>query len=34
MRILTTLHRFARTGQGDIKKMQGDSSELRLRVGD
>ncbi|MFZ0480031.1 MAG: type II toxin-antitoxin system RelE/ParE family toxin [Terriglobales bacterium] len=34
MRILTTLHRFAETGQGDIKKLQGDSSELRLRVGD
>lgn len=34
MRILTTLHRFAETGQGDIKKMQGDSSELPLRVGD
>ena len=32
MRILTTLHRFAETGQGDIKKLQGDSSELRLRV--
>jgi hypothetical protein len=24
MRILTTLHRFAETRQGDIKKMQGD----------
>jgi mRNA interferase RelE/StbE len=34
MRILTTLHRFAETGQGDVKKLQGDSSELRLRVGD
>jgi len=34
MRILTTLHRFAETGQGDIKKLQGDSTELRLRVGD
>jgi mRNA interferase RelE/StbE len=34
MRILTTLHRFAETGEGNIKKMQGDSSELRLRVGD
>ena len=32
MRILTTLHRFAETGEGNIKKMQGDSSELRLRV--
>jgi mRNA interferase RelE/StbE len=34
MRILTALHRFAQTGEGDIKKLQGDSSELRLRVGD
>jgi len=34
MRILTTLHRFAETGEGDIKKLQGDSGELRLRVGD
>jgi mRNA interferase RelE/StbE len=34
MRILTALHRFAATGEGDIKKLQGDSEELRLRVGD
>jgi mRNA interferase RelE/StbE len=34
MRILNTLHRFAETGEGDVKKMQGDPSELRLRVGD
>jgi mRNA interferase RelE/StbE len=34
MRILTALHRFAQTGEGDIKKLQGDSEELRLRVGD
>jgi mRNA interferase RelE/StbE len=34
MRILTALHRFAESGEGDIKKMRGDSSELRLRVGD
>ena len=33
MRILTALHRFAETGEGDIKKLQGDSEELRLRVG-
>jgi len=26
--------RFAGTGEGDIKKLQGDSGELRLRVGD
>lgn len=25
MRILTALHRFAETGAGDIKKLQGDS---------
>ena len=25
MRILTALHRFALTGEGDIKKLQGDS---------
>jgi len=34
MRILTALHRFAETGGGDVKKLQGDSEELRLRVGD
>ena len=34
MRILTALHRFAETGEGDIKKLRGDSGELRLRVGD
>lgn len=34
MRILTTLHRFAETGEGDIKKLQGESMELRLRVCD
>ncbi len=34
MRILTVLHRFAETGEGDVKKLQGDSEELRLRVGD
>jgi mRNA interferase RelE/StbE len=34
MRILTGLHRFALTGEGDIKKLQGDSGDLRLRVGD
>ena len=34
MRILVALHRFASTGEGDIKKLQGDSEELRLRVGD
>ena len=34
MRILAALDRFARTGEGDIKMLQGDSGELRLRVGD
>ncbi len=33
MRILTALDRFAATGQGEVKKLQGDSEELRLRVG-
>ena len=33
MRILAALDRFARTSEGDIKKLQGDSGELRLRVG-
>ncbi len=34
MRILTALDRFARTGEGDIKKLEGNTGELRLRVGD
>jgi len=34
MRIFEALHNFAETGVGDIKKLQGDSEELRLRVGD
>jgi mRNA interferase RelE/StbE len=34
MRILTALDRFAQTGEGDIKKLKGDSNESRLRVGD
>jgi len=34
MRILTALHRFAETGEGDVRKLQGESGELRLRVGD
>lgn len=34
MRILTALDRFARTGEGDVKKLQGETEELRLRVGD
>jgi len=34
MRIFAALLRFAETGDGDIKKLQGESNELRLRVGD
>lgn len=34
MRILTGLDQFARTGDGDVKKLQGETGELRLRVGD
>ena len=34
MRIFAALHRFAQTGEGDIKKLQGDTEDLRLRVGD
>lgn len=33
MRILVGLHRFAETGEGDVKKLQG-REELRLRIGD
>jgi mRNA interferase RelE/StbE len=34
MRILSALHRFAETGQGDVKRLKGQTEELRLRVGD
>jgi mRNA interferase RelE/StbE len=34
MRISAALLRFAETGEGDIKKLHGESGELRLRVGD
>jgi mRNA interferase RelE/StbE len=34
MRIFSTLVRFAESGEGDIQKLQGSASELRLRVGD
>ena len=33
MRILAALHRFADSGEGDVKALQG-RDELRLRVGD
>jgi mRNA interferase RelE/StbE len=33
MRILAGLHRFAESGEGDIKKLEG-REELRLRIGD
>jgi len=34
MRILTALDRFARTGEGDVKKLRGNTNDLRLRAGD
>jgi mRNA interferase RelE/StbE len=34
MDIFETLHRFAETGQGDTKKLKGDTEDFRLRVGD
>lgn len=34
LRILHALHRFAESGVGDVKALQGDVEELRLRVGD
>ena len=34
MRILSALHHFAESGTGDVKALQGDVEELRLRVGD
>ncbi len=34
MRILSALHRFAESGTGDVKALEGDVEELRLRVGD
>ena len=33
MRILAGLHRFAESGEGDVKKLEG-REELRLRIGD
>jgi mRNA-degrading endonuclease RelE of RelBE toxin-antitoxin system len=34
MRILHALHRFAESGTGNIKSLQGDLEEFRLRAGD
>jgi mRNA interferase RelE/StbE len=35
MSILTGLHRYAETGQGDVKALQGDlEGLLRLRIGE
>ena len=34
MRIFAGLHRFAETGVGDVKKLEGEPDELRLRIGD
>jgi mRNA interferase RelE/StbE len=34
MRILSALHRFAESGIGDVKALQGEREELRLRIGD
>jgi len=33
MHILAALHRFAESGAGDVKSLQG-RDELRLRIGD
>lgn len=34
MHILSALHRFAKSGMGDVKALQGETEELRLRIGD
>jgi mRNA-degrading endonuclease RelE of RelBE toxin-antitoxin system len=34
MGILSALHRFAESGSGDVKTLQGGREELRLRIGD
>lgn len=34
MRVLSALHRFAESGIGDVKALQGEREELRLRIGD
>jgi mRNA interferase RelE/StbE len=33
-RILTAIARYADTGEGDVKRLQGTDREWRLRVGD
>ena len=34
IRVLHALHRFAEFGVGDLKALQGDMEELRLRIAD
>ena len=34
MHILSALHRFAESGAGDVKALQGEREEQRLRIGD
>jgi mRNA-degrading endonuclease RelE of RelBE toxin-antitoxin system len=34
LRVLHALHRFAESGDGDIKALQGNVDELRLRIAD
>jgi len=34
MRIFAALQKFAETGAGDIRRLQGVETDLRLRVGD
>ena len=34
MRILVALHHFAASGTGDVKALQAEREELRLRIGD
>ncbi len=34
MRIFAAVGRFAETGQGHVRRLKGETEELRLRVGD